>query len=328
MDKKRLGVFHIDLDGHGLIMLSKYFNKYLGFSSMISVDYGFEEDEENWKFMKMFEEIIIADLSIPQDKVKELRDRGIRVEFYDHHSGADWLAEDEFSVHDLDRSGTKIYWEEYVKPRIPRYKPIIDEFVDLVDTYDLWKQDSPNWERAKNLNNVLIGMKNWDEPDNIKNSERFYDLFVRKIENMASWEETRAELEIIERSNKKEDEVFDKAKKTMQIRIDSKGKIFGLFAISSKISIVCSRILRDEPNLDYVVAFNTWSGLSGRISFRSKEDFNCNDIGIANGHDMAAGAQISVEQSFQFMENPKLAFTYNEDFDIDDPTTYFEEVEI
>lgn len=326
--ERKLLISHTDLDGHGGIALAKYFNSILQFNSMISADYGFEEDLEVWKFVKSFQTIIFSDLSIPKEKVDELRDEGLKVEIYDHHSKADWLKDDKDSSFDLERCGTKIFWQDYIRPRIGRYPAIIDEFVELVDTYDLWKQDSHLWEKAKNLNNVLMGLKNWDEKDPIPATQAFYDLFNKKIQNQKHWEETRQELEIIEKANKREEEVYQKSMKLMQIRIDSKGRTFGIFPITSKISIVCSRILQEEENLDYIVAFNTWGGLNGKLSFRSRNGFNCNEIGVANGHDAAAGGQISIEDSFKFLEKKNLAFTYNDTYNPEDPNTAFEEVDL
>lgn len=326
--ERKLLISHCDLDGHGGIALAKYFNSILKFDVIISGDYGIEEDSEQWNFFKTFNTIIFSDLSIPKERVEELRNEDIHVEFYDHHSKADWLSEDKDSSFDLERCGTKIFWQDYIQPRIGRYPTIIDEFVELVDTYDLWKQDSPLWEKAKNLNNVLMGLKDWNVADQLLSTKAFYDLFNKKVENMKHWEETRQELEIIERANKKEEEVYQKSKKLMQIRIDSKGKVFGIFPIASKISVICSRILQEEENLDYVVAFNTWGGLSGKLSFRSRNGFNCNDIGVANGHDAAAGGQISIEDSFKFLEKKNLAFTYKDTYNPEDSKSAFEEVDL
>lgn len=326
--EQKLLISHTDLDGHGSIALAKHFNSILQFNSMISADYGFEENLETWTFVKSFQTIIFSDLSIPKEKAEELRNEGLKVEFYDHHSKADWLKEDQDSSFDLERCGTKIFWQDYIHPRIGRYPAIIDEFVELVDTYDLWKQDSPLWEKAKNLNYVLTGLKNWDEKDPILATQAFYDLFNKKVQKQKHWEETRQELEIIEKANKREEDVYQKSMKLMQIRIDSKGRTFGVFPINSKISIICSRILQEEENLDYIVAFNTWGGLNGKLSFRSRNGFNCNDIGVASGHDAAAGGQISIEDSFKFLEKKSLAFTYNDIYNPEDPNTAFEEVNL
>jgi len=326
--ERKLLVSHVDLDGHACIAIARFFNEKLKFTSMMSEDYSFEEDEEKWNYMKTFNTVIFSDLSMPKEKVEELRSFDIHVEIYDHHSKADWLKDDKDSSFDLERCGTKIFWQDYICPKIGRYPAIIDEFVELVDTYDLWKQDSPLWEKAKNLNNILMGLKNWDEKDPIQATQAFYDLFNKKIQNQKHWEETRQELEIIKKANRREEEVYKKSMTLIQIRVDSRGKTFGVFPITSKISLVCSRILQEEENLDYVVAFNTWGGLNGKLSFRSRNGFNCNDIGIANGHDAAAGGQISTEDSFKFLEKKNLAFAYKDTYNPEDPRSAFEEVDL
>lgn len=324
---KKLLVSHIDLDGFGGLFLAKYFNDVLNFNYFMVADYGFADDPDNWAYLTSMEEIIFSDLSLSEEHTKMLReDHGIKVRFFDHHSKADWLANDEDSVFDLDRCGTKLFWEEYVKPRIGRYPVIIDEFVTLVDTYDLWKDTDPLWTQSKNLNSVMIGLRDWGCSDPIEASASFYALFERKIEKLKHWTETDQELRIIEKSNKREEDLFQKAKKNLMVRVDSKGKIFGVFALQAKISLVCARILKEEENLDYVVAFNTYGGLTGKLSFRSRGGFNCNDIGVSNGHDAAGGGQISVPDSFKFLETPTLAFTYNESYDEKIPATAFEEI--
>lgn len=325
---RKLLCSHLDLDGFGIITIARYYNKSLNFKVMTANDYGFADDPEFWEFMKTFEEIVIADLSITKEQTEQLRKLGIKVEHYDHHIAANWIAEDKDSSFDVDRCGTKIFWEDYVKPRISRYPIIIDEFVNLINIYDLWKQDSPDWERASDLHRVLIGLKDWNIKDPIKATIKFFELFENKVKHFSSWKLTRLEQEIIEKARDKEEKVYESALKKLQIRVDSKGLLFGVTTIGSKISLTCSRILKKEENLDYLVAFNTFGGLNGKVSFRSRNGFDCNQIGIAKGHEAASGAQISIDDSFKFLETKTLAFAYNENYDENNLETIFEEVKI
>lgn len=276
--------------------------------------------------MSTFDEIVIADLSMKESVAEELKNKGIHLIFFDHHESATWLENEKGSLYNMEFCGTHLFWNNYVKKYIEDYPKIIDEFVYLINIYDLWKQDDKDWIRAKHLNDVLYGIKNYQKDSNFEKMEPFFHLVEKKIEHLDKWIETSQEERLIKRSEDREQEMYNKAMKNMVIRQDKKGKFFGTFALVSKISLVCSRILEEQPNLDYVVCFNTWGGLSGKLSFRSKEKFNCNDLGIANGHDGAAGGKITIDMAMKMMEDPNLVFTYNEDYDEEKLETSIERV--
>ena len=69
---KRLLISHIDLDGTGApVIVNLYFKDW--FDKIILRDYGFEEDEETVALIKTFDEVIIADLSAPEEFIESLR---------------------------------------------------------------------------------------------------------------------------------------------------------------------------------------------------------------------------------------------------------------
>ena len=323
---RKLLISHTDLDGAAVLFLAKYFNDKLRFTTMISRDYDFEDDIEDFEYMLTFDEIIIADLSIKEPIAKLLREKGVHIIFFDHHESATWLANEKESSYDTDFCGTHLFWNNYIKRYLTDYPEIIDEFVSLVNVYDLWKQDDVDWIRAKHLNDVLYGIKNYQSKTNMEKMEPFFHLIEKKIEHLEKWTETNQEKGLIKKSEDREQEMYDKAMKNLVIRQDKKGKLFGTFALVSKISLVCSRILQEQENLDYVVCFNTWGGLSGKLSFRSKEGFNCNDLGPAKGHDCAAGGKITIDMAMRMIEDSTLVFTYNEEYDENNVETSIEKV--
>jgi len=310
----KLLITHVDLDGIGSAVLEQYYQDYLGLDNVLCRDYGFYEQKEEQEYLELFSEIVIVDLSMSEEYTKSLRDKGIKVSYYDHHSAADWLEDDEFSNFDITIYGTKNFWLNYVKPRIKRYPVVIDEFVDLVDVYDCWRTENPLWDDAKALNSVFYGMIQYNLPNKelLIKAEPFLNLMKTKFEKLSEWRFTTRETEIIERSLKREDDIYKKAMKDMKFREDSKGRLFGIFYAPSKISLVCHRILLQEP-LDYVVCLNSWGGLSGKFSFRTKlEDFDLNTITLAKGHAQACGAQVQPDLAKKFWETPDMVFTYNE----------------
>jgi oligoribonuclease NrnB/cAMP/cGMP phosphodiesterase (DHH superfamily) len=311
---KRILIHHVDLDGASVGVLEEVFREKLDFDDTMLADYGFSEDPNINEYVSSFDEIIIADLSLPEEHVIPWIERGKKVMIFDHHSETSWIQKYEGSVWDDSRCGTKIFWEEYVKPKVGRYRPIIDQYVDLVDTYDLWDQESPLWDEAVKLNNVLGGMKNYSATNQYEMFIPYFSWMEKKLRKLNEWTWLEKEDGIHERAVKREQDVYDLAMKRLQIRTDSKGKIFGLTVMRSKISLVASRILQEEENMDYLVVVNSYGGITGKLSFRSRNGFNCNDLEVANGHDAAAGGSIEPEDVVRFLDNPKLSFVYSDDF--------------
>jgi len=308
--------------------LAKHFESkriYL-FDEIFPCDYGFELDEDFYGYVSEFDEIVIADLTLDQKKVKKWIRLGKKVQIFDHHSETQWIEEYEGSVWDNTRCGTKIFWEEYVKPKIGRYKPIIDEFVDLVNTYDLWDKEGPLWDQAVNLNNVLYGVIDYSQDDIIEKLTPFYNLMSKKFSKLDHWRWTQKEIDVIERAHQREEEMYTKAMETISYREDSKGKYFAVIMIGSKVSLVASRILEEQDYLDYLIVINTYGGVTGKLSFRSSRGFICHDICVANGHDAAAGGKISSDDAKDFWENDDLCIRYNDEYDESKPNDIFNRV--
>jgi len=309
----KLLVSHLDLDGFGCIILALKFNDILNFDSFESADYGFEKEEENKSFMLGFDDIIITDLSISKDSYEELFKGKVNISILDHHANTSWVESLPGSIWDTSRSGTKIFWEEYIKPKIGRYSSIIEEFVERVDTYDLWKTDSPLWEEAKNLNNILYSMKNWGTSNNLQSSYPFINFMLTKLEKLENWRWTDRETSIIEKSNKREASMLSKAQSTLSKRKDTRGNIFGVFSLPSKISLVASEILKENEDLDYLVVVNAYRGINGKLSIRSNKGFNCTELKVADGHEAAAGANIGEDNALEFLNNDNISLVYNDE---------------
>ena len=320
----KLLVSHLDLDGLGSIILAKYFEKDLDIDDIISVDYGFEQDRINWRILCSYDSIVFADMTIPQESALELKEMGKELVFFDHHENSSWTENWEGSVWDKGRCGTKLFFEHYVLKFVKRYPSIIDDFVTLVDTYDLWKQDSPLWDTAKNLNNVMFGMKNYVTKDFWESYQTFFGTTMLKFEQMESWQFTSAEKLAIGKANKKEQDVYKSAMRDLSVRKDSKGFVFGVCKMPSKISIVASKILEDRPDLDYLIVFNMYGGLTGKISVRTRrEDFDCTQIGIIDGHVKASGGTLTEDKALQFLTDERMSLAYMDEISEGDYNSYF-----
>lgn len=324
---------HSDLDGIGAIIVGKLYKDKIGIDSFLSMDYGFEEKEETLSELLMYDRIIITDLSPSEGFFSTLIEHGKEVIAFDHHETSAYMSKHEGCVYDKTRCGTRIFWEDYVKPNFARrYPDILADFVRLVDTYDCWREDSPLWEEAVSLNSVIYAMRDYSiRNDELRSQNAFIEFTIKKItlSGMDEWYWTSREQLLIETGKRKENEQYENALSKMQVRIDNKDRTFGLIMIPSKISLVCSRILRENPAMDYIVCINCYGGVTGKLSFRTKERFNLNEIGIAHGHPSSAGGMVTPEMAQELWNKQILVPAYKDspEFKEDVSSTWFEMTE-
>ena len=153
------------------------------------------------------------------------------------------------------------------------------------------------WGEAKDLNSVLYGLKNYKAGNEIDSNKEFIETTLRKLDLFPNeWTWLPKEKKIIQESLKREQELYDQARSGMKLRIDTKERAFGVITLGSKISLVCSRILNDNPALDYIICINSYRGINGKLSFRTKkDDLDLNCFAGVSGHAKAAGAKVTPE---------------------------------
>lgn len=330
---EKLLVTHIDLDGVGCAVLATLYQDMLGVTKIDMRDYGFEKDTELMQWYKSFPSVMFADLSMPESDAEAFSKSVPDVRYFDHHLSAEWLSHKEGSVYSTEKCGTRLMWEGLIKPNLKRYPPSVERFVHLVDTYDCWHEDSPDWHEAVSLNFLMYAKpyRNYDvDKTPYLQTEVFISHLVDKLtKDKTTFKFDENERKEIDASWDRLKWVHDKALDNLDIREDSKGKVFGLTSASSKISLVCSMLLHENPAMDYLICVNTFRGVNGKLSFRTKrEGFDLNTIGIANGHEQACGGMLTPENAVAFMKNHKLTFRYKDDpvFDVDNPDTWTVEV--
>ena len=305
-------ITHRDLDGIGVIVLRDYFN--LPFDAVYSWDYGFIEVPEFRKAVYAADEIIIADLSLPEEDYDSLIAAGKHVEVYDHHDTAKWLDKKPLSVHDEERCGTKIFFEEYCLPRVKRYKPIVKQFVELVDIYDRWVLDSSLRKEAENLQRVWTAYANWSCPDTVMQHDRFITQMVKKLENLSTFSWSATEESYIITALRKEDASYNQALNMMKTRVDNRGKVFGVWRAWGRISITASRILRDTDKYDYLICLQDSPDNWGKISLRCLEEkFDVTLLASVGGHIAAGGTTLTSEEATQLWEEDT-CFKYKKDW--------------
>lgn len=318
--KKSLLISDIDLDGNGAMVLSKYFK--IPYTKIVAYEYGWELNEDLFNEVLSYDIIHFVDKSIPKEFFDKLIEKGIEVHVYDHHETSEWLKEEEYTNihHDLLRCGTKIYFEDYILPHVHnRAKDIIFYFVDLVNTFDLWRKDYYLWDEALNLNRVLYKLMNWKEKDNVLRSNAFFKHTLNKFEKLNKWKWLDLEVALINQAKDLEEKAYKHIMNNMQYRKDSKDRNFGLSIASSKISVSCDRILGEIPEMDYLIICNEYQGLNGQLHFRTqRDDFSIpSNLCIAGGHAKAAGGSITIEETIKLLDGDYWSISYLDEFEKD-----------
>lgn len=294
--------------------MKEYFD--LPFDCTYSWDYGFFEIPECKEILKSADEIIIADLSLPEEDYDSLIAAGKHVEIYDHHDTSSWLSSKSGSVHDESRCGTKLFFEEYILKgkRILRYKNIVRQFVDLVDVYDRWDLESPLRKESENLQRVWAAYANWRCPDTVMQHDRFITQMCRKFNSSVDFNWNVTEQSYIEDTLKKEETSYQEALNTIKDRIDNHGKKFGIWKAWGRISITASRILRETNQYDYLICLQDSPDNWGKVSARCLEEkFDVTQLASVGGHKAAGGTTLSAEDATALWESP-LCFKYGADW--------------
>ena len=314
---------HTDLDGIGNIIVNRYFD--LRYDRECIVNYEDIETEDGQILLSKYflgykktDGVIITDLSISLKVYRYLVNKFENVFIFDHHEKTAAIAKYKNVFFDTKRSGTKIYFDWISKKkRVPK---ILNDFIDLVDVYDIWKLEDPLREQAEDLNRVFYRVLTYGF-DDIKKYNKFIAQQIKKIKdkNNSSFFFDDYEKDKIEEAKEREESEYEKAVANMQIRDDEWRKTFIIYHGRSKISYVCSRLLEENPKIDYVLNFNTWqpfgkTAISGKVSARSREGFDVTALKGFDGHKQAAGG--AFEKSFiqKIWNRKEYTFGYDEVF--------------
>lgn len=314
---KTFQLTHNDLDGLGCVIASKFLK--LPLDHLIILNYNeWYKDKTNPSREEIilpsdFDRIFVTDLSIDDNLYEWIKNSYKEYHIFDHHDKSQRLMSDSFCEIDQTRSGTKI-WFDFLKREFKVRTPkIVNDFISLVDTYDMWKENDPLFEAALDLNRCFWGSCDW-KSDNYGRYRYFVENQLKKFESgRNNFYYTSMEQMYIEGAKEKEDIALTSALNEMDWRIDSRGNKFGVFTARSKISYTCHTILKNNPDIDYLVAFKVWDGLSGELSFRSKH-FNVLQLAPAEGHTHAAGGFVEPEVARDILSGKITDFGYKEDY--------------
>jgi uncharacterized protein len=185
--------------------------------------------------------VVVADISSNTKSLNEevfARLGPERVRFFDHHRGNDYFNDWPGSKHDLNRCGGLILAEVLGCP------DHCINFAEIVDCYDRWQVDSPNFELAQDFNllHKFIGQ----------------DRFITRGAEVLP---TREEDELIEILKERQRKTAECWIAVAQLYQDAEGRSF-LFLVDAEPAIA-HLVLRAKPEVGYAVVWNPlWQSLS------------------------------------------------------------------
>jgi len=289
-----------DLDGAGCKVLGLYFleencKKYYCFQTAINKE---EMELENDMMLNNYDWsdydlILFSDLAPTIDLFCIILKKGCNIIICDHHETTwDLYTKDTAIIptdskmfrYAEDKSGCKIFYELMLEWGLKETETI-KRFVDLVDTYDLWKREHPFWQDAKRLNLVLYSRMFID-------GSKFYHDQLKKFQKSDYFFFLDAEVEAYKKAEQKELEAIKKAEKEKQIRKDSLGFKYIYFEAGSKISNTSSYFLDTYADIDYTCCYATFNPEEQKFSLRSRGFPKVNEIAAVHGgggHEGSAG---------------------------------------
>ena len=281
-------ISHNDLDGLGPVILALHlkldFNKIIVMHNINEIfDFHFFNDDE----------IIITDLSLTKEQIKELN---CKVIIFDHHT-----VNNAEGFIDKNRCATKIFCEEYLKNN--NY----NNFINVIDKYDRYIEDDRLFPFGYNMNillqNFTVG-KHIDPFVVIYDDERIsnvYDPFINKMLNYLSKGDFKGFVKldkiIIKNFKESRDKLYnEKVLKSLIIRKDSNDIEFGIINGYFDPTEFGIKTLKNNPNMKYILCYKTNIN-NGKLSVRSVVDFNILEYskGLFKGHPNAAGCYMLPE---------------------------------
>ena len=314
---KTILLTHTDSDGFASWFVLDYFNVH--YDRVLICDYNRFDDENEYKTLLEYDSIIMTDYSVSAEIVEKLLSANKKVKIIDHHQNenADLLKQinnENFEFYfDSTKAGCMLAYE-YYKPKNCRVKKSFYQFVELANTYDLFKKTDPLWEDALNLNRVFYGCFSWGEEDVIEKTKFIREYWQNKLAKYNEWFWTDFELKKINNAIEKETKQFNESKACLKKYVDDKGNKFGVTVAKSKVSLVALKLLEQNEDIKYIAMINTYSGQWDKISLRSRteEEFDCNSFEECKGHACASGGEVDPQfasKLYKGMQN----LTYKKD---------------
>lgn len=293
-------ISHNDLDGIGSVIIYKYYIEPVVKMSQLHIcSYDDISDMESNAdiLFKNFDIICFTDITPTKDLYFKCKQMGIEVKIFDHHQSAYTSLMNTITTeyyYSIDKCGAEIFFEEVTKNR--RTLKCAYQMVQYISTYDLWKENSALWKEGKALHNILWGSINWNAVNAIDKYNKFITNQLEKLYKNKNFYFTSYEQRLATHAEAKEHEFYIKAKNSISLRVDNEGNNYGYFECPSKISLICNKLLKEFPQLNYIVGHSTFNdsaiSFDPSISLRSLGEVDVSIIASlynGGGHHNAAG---------------------------------------
>jgi len=274
-----LHVTHNDLDGVGCAILVKKCYDFVDtyYLNYDDVDTFIQNNYAN------YEQLIISDISPSEETFKYIENH-IEIVFIDHHKTSLHLGEYALSYLDTTVSATYLTmkWLEECGFDLSEYH----DFVDCVNDFDMWHLKRDDSLRM-NMLFTILGL------------DRFRERFL----NNPSTRFTEVELLLLDLESESLDKYLKNAEKLVKTFVDKNNRKFGAI-FAEKYSSELGNHLIKTLDFEYIFIINPQRG---KVSMRSKPDFDVSEIAVKNGgggHKNAAGFSTNYDFGLnQFLKN-------------------------
>lgn len=313
-DKKVLGFFDADLDGVGCRIVAELFIKPITEEWFVYNSAERDMSEFPTNYADKADVVLFADITPTIELYKDLIKKGKEVIICDHHVTAyqelslDIPEEDYY--YDTERCGTRILYDNCTKDT--RRKKAIYQFVELVDIYDKFIDESTLWKRAVSVHLSLMEVIPWFKvkEDPTAKDEHYAKYVERQIYKFTKMKArnfyfTNMEDQLIVKGWGKIDRAYKQAVKSIKKRVDNSGNTYVFLECDSKISFVSNRILKEQEDIQYMVVRSRYNKDSGKVSLRSSKGsgFDVSAIAkawadksiTAGGHPNSSGIELYLE---------------------------------
>jgi len=296
---KTLFLTHNDLDACGSIIVANLFS--LKIDEFKFCNYDDLYDENNDKVIlrladETYDRIFVVDIGCNKNMYDYLTSKTGTLGIFDHHKMTKEIETESGIYFDLKASGTEIFYDALKSSSENGVPEKWNQFVKIVSAYDLWLLDSPFRSTAEDLNRVYFGVLNYGSKGTYNMYRFFIESQVQKLldKNLEEFYFTEWEHQKIANAKEKEYKEYTSAVSNMQKKVDNNGIMYIIYHGSSKISHVCSELLKNNKDVQYVLNFNTYTGsrkkrITGKVSARSRVGFDVTTLNGIHGHVEAGG---------------------------------------
>jgi len=310
-DKDIYLVTDADFDGVSSHIVAKLHLEPIVRTFLYTLTFDRDMSEFMMEYANKSEIIIFVDIAPTVDLYNKLKELKKEIFIFDHHitSYTDLQSTVESNYFFTEeKCGAKIFFDELTSGQ--RKRKVEFQYIQLVDTYDRWQQQSLLWKDAVKLQDIMYEYINWFD-DRLTDNTKYIPFIQAQLDKMSNAKKfyfTVYEEKLAIQVETKKKKNLEIARKSLKIRKDDSGNKYGYFECNSKLSIIGNTILSEYSDLKYIIGHSTFlekykNTPNGKISIRSNEGFKVNVIAElwgGGGHPQSSGADIPLKEFENF----------------------------